>query len=89
MAAQRTPVEKLRQTRNSITSYKTDKMGSSYLDPYPLLANNFFKTSNLGKQIMNVTCGRHGLALMRGLFFWLQLCCHHFNFQACAILHTR
>ncbi|TVU51783.1 hypothetical protein EJB05_03227, partial [Eragrostis curvula] len=71
MATQRTPVEKLRQTRNSITSYKTDKMGSSYLDRYP----------DLGKQIMNATCRRHGLALMRGLFFWLQNSCHEDQFK--------
>ncbi|TVU15038.1 hypothetical protein EJB05_38538 [Eragrostis curvula] len=72
MATLRSPLMKLRQVRNDTKFYPTEAMGSSYLDHYP----------DLAEQIMN-TGSRHGLALMRGLFFWLQLCFHpFFNFQA-------
>ncbi|KAL6652310.1 hypothetical protein ACP70R_011235 [Stipagrostis hirtigluma subsp. patula] len=70
MATTRTPLMKLRQVRNEEKFYPTEEMGNSYLDHYPDLAG----------QIMNSGL-RHGLALMRGFFFWLQNNAHEDQFK--------
>ncbi|OEL13758.1 hypothetical protein BAE44_0025225 [Dichanthelium oligosanthes] len=62
MVTLRTPLMKLRQVRNEAKFYPTDKMGSSYLDHHP----------DLAEQIM-YSGRRDGLALMRGFLFWLQV----------------
>ncbi|GJN02205.1 hypothetical protein PR202_ga19531 [Eleusine coracana subsp. coracana] len=70
MATLRTPLMKLRQVRNETKFYPTEEMGSSYLDHYPDLAEQIMKTGS-----------RHGLALMRGFFFWLQNNAHEDQFK--------
>uniref|UniRef100_A0A0A9EF01 Uncharacterized protein n=2 Tax=Arundo donax TaxID=35708 RepID=A0A0A9EF01_ARUDO len=70
MVTIRTPLMKLRQVRNETKFYPTEEMGSSYLDHYP----------DLAEQVMN-TGSRHGLALMRGFFFWLQNNAHEDQFK--------
>ncbi|XP_062184278.1 uncharacterized protein LOC133888152 [Phragmites australis] len=70
MATIRTPLMKLRQVRNETKFYPTEEMGSSYLDHYP----------DLAEQVMNSGL-RHGLALLRGFFFWLQNNAHEDQFK--------
>ncbi|KAL6903416.1 hypothetical protein ACP4OV_004229 [Aristida adscensionis] len=70
MATTRTPVMKLRQVRNETKFYPTEEMGNSYLDHYPDLADQVMSTGR-----------RHGLALMRGFFFWLQNSAHEDQFK--------
>ncbi|KAG0526812.1 hypothetical protein BDA96_06G178500 [Sorghum bicolor] len=64
LATDRRPLLKERRTRNKVAYYPwTHEMNKSYFDRYPDLAEQF----NLQRNNYP-----NGLALLRGLFFWLQ-----------------
>uniref|UniRef100_J3LW19 Uncharacterized protein n=1 Tax=Oryza brachyantha TaxID=4533 RepID=J3LW19_ORYBR len=71
MPSIRNPPMKERQTRSGVKAYKCPHgIGKSYFDHYP----------DLAEQVENTSCSNR-LALLRGLFFWLENVAHEHQFR--------